>query len=126
MTKPLVYIASPYTSGDPAINTNFQCRIFDAMLTAKLATPIAPLWSHFQHTVFPRRYQDWIAYAEEIVARCDALVRLDAVEPSIGYRQSESSGADNEVRLARELGKPVFTTLDDLYQWIDTEWKCSN
>lgn len=30
--KPIVYIASPYTGGDVAINTHFQCRVFDQLL----------------------------------------------------------------------------------------------
>jgi len=54
MKKLVIYIASPYTSGDVAMNTHFQCKVFDELLSDGRVIPIAPLWSHFQHTVFPR------------------------------------------------------------------------
>ena len=115
MNKPMVYVASPYTKGDPCINTNFQMRVFDQMLSDGIVTPYVPLWSHFQHTAFPRPYQDWIQYDNAIIPRLDALVRLDAVAP--GYFERESSGADREVELARSLGLPVFFSIEELYEW---------
>ena len=66
MKKPIVYIASPYTKGDVAVNTYFQCEVFDKILSDGRSLPVAPLWSHFQHTVFPRPYEDWIRYDQEI------------------------------------------------------------
>jgi hypothetical protein len=51
--KPIVYIASAYTKGDPAVNVHFQCKIFDELLGDGVVWPYAPLVSHFQHTVFP-------------------------------------------------------------------------
>ena len=33
MPKPVVYIASPYTKGDVAMNTHFQCKVFDRLLS---------------------------------------------------------------------------------------------
>src|SRR5262245_34840547 len=78
MPKPLVYVASPYTKGDQAINVNYQCRMFDAMMNDGIVIPIVPLWSHFQHTICPRHYQDWIDYDLAIISRCDALIRLNA------------------------------------------------
>lgn len=115
--KPLVYIASAYTKGDPAINTRFQCEVFDRMLTDGIVTPYAPLVSHFQHTIFPRPYQDWIRYDEDMVARMDACVRLTATYAPIGYEMATSSGADGEVALCQSLGIPVFYSIDDLYVW---------
>ena len=115
--KPLVYIASPYTKGDPAINTRFQCEIWDKLFTDGYVTPYAPLWSHFQHTVFPRGYKDWTRFDDEIIKRCDALLRLDAEHEPLGYVQTESSGADHEVELANALGKLVFYDIASLYHW---------
>jgi hypothetical protein len=117
-----VYIASPYTKGDVAMNTHFQCKVFNQMLDDGKAWPVAPLWSHFQHTLFPRPYKDWIAYDQAMLQLYDACVRLTARLESIGYEQHESSGADGEVATFDKLGKPVFASLEDLYRWIDTEW----
>jgi len=117
MKKPIVYIASAYTSGDPAINTNFQCKVFDRLLSDGLVWPVAPLWTHFQHTLFPRPYSDWIAYDRALLHLYDACLRLDVEAPAIGYTQSESSGADGEVEVFKSMGKPVFYEIPSLYEW---------
>lgn len=116
-TRPFVYIASPYTKGDPCINARFQCEVFDTLLDEGLVLPYAPLISHFQHTMFPRPYQDWVQYDLDIIPRFDACLRLTAQGPN-GYSVHESSGADGEVKLFNELGKPVFYTKADLYAWV--------
>lgn len=121
--KPLVYIASAYTKGDVGINTRFQCEIWDRLWTDGLVAPLAPLWSHFQHVLFPMPYQSWVEYDSQIIPRCDALLRLNAVHKPTGYFQAESSGADGEVALATALGIPVFFSVETLYQWSRTEWK---
>jgi hypothetical protein len=120
--KPIVYIASPYTKGDVAMNVHFQCKVFHQMLDDGKAWPVAPLWSHFQHAVFPRPYKDWIAYDQAMLPLYDACVRLTAKVEHAGYEQHESSGAVGEVKTFEELGKPVFTSLAELYRWIDEEW----
>jgi hypothetical protein len=120
MRKPFVYIASPYTTGDPAANTHFQCRVFDQILRDGKAWPIAPLWSHFQHTLFPRPYAEWIEYDKALVNLYDACLRLAADIPELNYQQSNSEGADGEVELFRQQGKPVFYSIVDLYEWIDS------
>lgn len=118
MTKPWIYIASPYTQGDQALNVRIQMRTWDALLSLG-AVPIAPLWSHFQHLHAPRPYQDWIDYDNEIITRCDACLRMTATDETVGYTQHASAGADAEARLFKSLGKPVFFGFDDLRVWLD-------
>ncbi len=48
------------------------------------------------------RYQYPVAH--RLLAKCDAVLRIPG----------ESRGADLECDLARELGKPVYTALDDV------------
>ncbi len=120
--KPYVYIASPYSRGDQAINTHFQCKVFDALLKEGYVWPVAPLWSHFQHTLFPRPYKDWIAYDLALLPLYDACLRLDAAVPLVGYVQRDSSGADGEVAAFRQMGRPVFFSVSDLYAWVDGAW----
>ena len=116
--KPVVYIASPYSKGDPVINTHFQCRIFDQLLTDQLVLPVAPLWTHFQHLLYPRPYQDWIKYDKETLFMYDCCLRLEAVCERTGYKMNESSGSDGEVKSFLEQGKPVFYSVNDLYAWV--------
>ncbi len=116
--KPWVYIASPYTKGDVSVNTRFQCETWDRLMNDAKVWPIAPLWSHFQHTIFPRPYQDWIAYDLALIPKLDACLRLDSKYDKLNYNETKSSGADGEVKLFTELNKPVFYTIEDLYKWV--------
>lgn len=120
--KRTVYIASPYSQGDVAMNTHFQCEIFDKLLTDGKVLPVAPLWSHFQHLLFPRPYQDWIRYDQAMLPLYDCCLRLDAVNQTTGYRQHHSSGADGEVEAFLRMGKLVFYSIHDLYSWIDKDF----
>jgi hypothetical protein len=121
MTKPVVYIASPYTKGDPGINTHFQCRIFDQLMDDSKVWPVAPLWSHFQHINYPRQYQDWIDYDMAMIPRYDACLRLSAYYDKTDYSATESDGADAEVVLFKSLNKPVFYCVAELYAWVDEQ-----
>ncbi len=115
--KPVVYIASPYTKGDAAINVRAACAVFDELMTDGMVWPVAPLLSHFQHVIFPRHYQDWIDYDLALLPRYDACYRINSEYGPLGYRVTESSGADGEVAAFERMGKPVFYTKHDLYKW---------
>lgn len=99
-----VYIASPYTLGDVAVNVKRQLDCVDELMNEGFA-PFAPLYSHFQHMAHPRPYEDWIKVDLEWVGVCDCVLRLDG----------ESSGADGEVKHAQGMGIPVFYSLEELY-----------
>lgn len=92
-----VYIASPYTKGDVAVNVRTQLEMANKLMDLGFA-PFAPLYSHFQHMAFPRPYEDWINIDLEWVKVCDAVLRLPG----------ESKGADGEVLYAHDLNIPVF------------------
>lgn len=100
-----VYIASPYTKGDVAVNVKRQIDCVDELMTLGYA-PLAPLYSHFQHMAHPRPYADWIAIDLEWIPVCDVLLRLDG----------ESSGADGEVAHAESCGVPVVFSVAELME----------
>lgn len=98
-----VYIASPYSKGDVAINVRRQIDAADELMNNGFA-PFWPVHSHFHHLVHPRPYQDWIDVDLTWIDVCDCLLRLDG----------ESPGADGEVARANELGIPVFYSIEEL------------
>jgi hypothetical protein len=98
-----VYIASPYTKGDVAVNVKLQLDTFDELMTLGFA-PHAPLYSHFQHMAHPRPYEDWLKNDLEWLPTCDCILRLPG----------ESSGADREIARAKELGLLVFYSIKEL------------
>ena len=100
-----VYIASPYTIGDVAVNVKRQLDCADELMNLGFA-PFAPLYSHFQHMAHPRPYTDWIKVDLEWVASCHCLLRLEG----------ESTGADGEVAHAEKLGIPVFYSIEEILQ----------
>lgn len=103
-----VYIASPYTKGDVAVNVKRQLDCANELINLGFL-PFAPLYSHFQHMAHPRPYEDWIKIDLEWVLRCDCVLRLDG----------ESPGADGEVKYARENDKMVFSSIDELVAYYD-------
>jgi len=119
MKKPLIYVASPYTKGDPCINTYVQMRVFNELMDDGIVTPYIPLLSHYLHTAHPRPYKDWINYDLELIPVMDACLRVNADHVPMDYFITESSGADDEVKLFQDLGKPVFYSVSTLYAWVE-------
>jgi len=101
--KHKIFISSPYSNGDVEQNVHAQIKAADQLMNFGFV-PFVPLLSHYQELVYPRPYQDWLEFTLAWVLSCDALLRLPG----------KSSGADNEVRHAKENGIPVFYTLDEL------------
>lgn len=123
--KPLVYVSSPFTRGDQLLNVRFQCKIFDAMVTEGVVTPIAPLWSAIQHFIVPRKHDFWMDYDKEVILRCDAMVRLDSIHnwgDGTEYFQRDSTGCDMEEDHCRVHCIPIFYTIRDLYAWVKEDW----
>lgn len=101
-----VYIASPYTKGDQALNVRKSLEAAEQLRDAGFL-PFTPLLSHFWHVIFPHEYEYWMKMDLEWLAHCDALLRLPG----------ESTGADEEVNYALGIGIPVFFTIQDLVEW---------
>lgn len=100
-----VYIAGPYSAGDPVVNTRRAMDVWDRLHDLGFI-PICPHWSLFQHLLTPRKWDDWLQYDMEIISRCDAILRLPG----------ESRGADLEEAFAAERGIPVVYTIDELIE----------
>lgn len=96
-----IYIACPYTFGDPAVNVK-NCIAAANTLAEKGHTPFAPLLFHFWHILHPHDYEFWMKQSLSWLPWCEAVVRL----------QGESNGADREVKFAQTLGIPVYTMSD--------------
>ena len=87
MSRPLIYLAGPYTKPDPSINVNHTVRVASMLMDAKVCWPVVPHLTHLWHTISPRPYEDWMALDLALLERCDGLVRLPG----------ESPGADREL-----------------------------
>jgi len=98
-----VFIASPYTLGDVGVNVKVSMDVANELMDLGF-NPFIPLLYHFQHIINPRPYEDWIKFDLEWLSKCDCVLRL------IG----ESSGADDEVAKAKELGIPVYYNIGDV------------
>lgn len=103
MNRKKIYIASPYTIGDTAINVKRQIDAAEELINLGYA-PFAPLLSHFQHMVHPQPHEVWLDIDLTWLLQCDAVLRLDG----------ESKGADIEVSAAKDHGIPVYYSIDDL------------
>lgn len=99
-----VYLASPYTIGDPVENVNRQIDM-SAFLLDRGFIPFAPLLCHYIDQKHPRSYETWVAYDNLWLLKCDAVLRLPG----------ESKGADAEVDLAIRNNIDVFFDVNDLF-----------
>lgn len=109
--RPLVYIAGPYSHPDPVENTHRVITTATALLDDGRCAPYVPHTTLLWHLITPRPYETWLALDLDVLARCDAVLRLPG----------ESSGADGEVEYAQSVNIPVFTSIGRLMTWID-EW----
>lgn len=98
-----LYIAGPYSAGDPMANIRRALEAADEAL-ARGWLPFVPHLSGFWHFHSPKPWEDWVRMDLAWLEVCDALLRL----------AGESPGADIEVKYARELGLPVYAGLADL------------
>jgi len=98
-----IYVAGPYTQGDPAINTRNAILIGEEIVRMG-HIPFIPHLTHFWHMIFPHEYQYWMEMDEKWLIRCDVLFRMPGNSP----------GADLEVKIAKERGMPVYYSLEEL------------
>ena len=105
-TKPLYYLASPYTHKDRSVmDQRFHAVMkaaVDLMLDGHYVfSPIsynAPMEIHD----LPTDWGFWQDYDKAFIERCDALL----VYTIDGHK--ESVGVNAEIEFANEIGKPVF------------------
>lgn len=96
--KPLVYVAGPYSTGDPVVNTQRAVRAGLELFDFCDVVPIIPHLTMLAHLIEPRDIDYWYAFDLAQLEHCDALLRLSGV----------STGADREVVAAREAGLDLF------------------
>ena len=116
MSALMVLVAGPYrsgTNGDPAlIEANVQAMTQTALeLYRRGHLPVLGEWFALplieaaeaggEPDAFERLFHP---VAERVLARCDGCLRIGG----------PSDGADRMVRVARELGKDVYLSLDDV------------
>lgn len=97
INKQKVYVAGPYTNGDIIVNIRGAIEEGNILLEYGFI-PFIPHLTGFWHMIFPNTYDTWMQYDSEWLKTCDALLRIDGTSP----------GADLEVKIATELGIPVF------------------
>jgi len=101
-----VYIASPYSKGDPAVNVRESFVIADDLLECGFV-PYPPLYTHFWHIISPKPYHKWVRLDLEWIKKCDCILRLPGI----------SNGADGEVEFAKKIGKPVFYSIEEIVEY---------
>lgn len=117
-----VYIAGPITRGDLEHNVNQATAAFVALAKAGFA-PLCPHWSVYAKPAWTRlvpnfpaevycqatrngndemSHDDWVGLDLEWVKLAHCVLRLPG----------ESTGADEEVRVALEHGVPIYYSVD--------------
>lgn len=121
----MIYLASPYSHTDPEIREKrFRnvCIAAARLIRAEhvVFSPIAHGHPIAEHGL-PSDWQYWERHDREQLKRCDEVVVLMLD----GWR--ESVGVQAEIRIAGELGKPVWYVAPDwspTLATVATEGKC--
>ncbi len=101
--KAKIYLAGPYSNGNPEKNVSNAITMANTLADMGFA-PYVPHFTHFWHIKFPRPYDFWLELDNQFLPFCDGMFRLPG----------DSKGADEEVLLAKNLGKPVFYSIHEL------------
>ena len=104
MIRRRIYVAGPYTKPDPVENVKKALAVADKLFALGFA-PFVPHLTHFWEILHHHEYEDWMEMDFIWLRQCHALYSIPG----------ESSGADREVALAKELGIPVYHNLQSLY-----------
>lgn len=107
LSRPIIYIAGPYSEPSPIRNVRRAVLIAHEIKLIR-GVPIVPHLYHFWDYIIPQDYDYWINATLPLVRSADALYRFPGVSP----------GAALEVKLAQMLGRPVFYDLRSLEEWI--------
>ena len=102
MRSKRIYIAGPYTKGDTALNVRAAILAGNKLAQAGYS-PFIPHLSHFWHMLCLHPIEFWYQYDFVWLELCDCLLRLPG----------ESVGSDLEVRRAKELGIPVYWSVEE-------------
>jgi len=99
----IIYISGPYSKGDVTENVRRACFAGNKIL-GKGHTPFIPHLTHLWHLLSPKPWETWLQIDLALLSVCDAVLRLDG----------ESRGADIEVKYAKRLNIPIYTSLEDI------------
>ena len=102
----LVYLATPYTKGDVAINVHNAIKLAEQIVQLG-HTPYIPIWTHLWHIVSPHPWEYWMKMDEVIMLRCDCVLR----------NGGESIGADMEIEKAKQAGMRVFFSIEEIREY---------
>lgn len=98
-----VYIAGPYSSPDPVVNTRQAIKVGEELV--KLGhIPYVPHLTLFWHFLEPHSIDFWYSYDLDWLKKCDVLLRL----PGVSY------GADREEEFARSKHIRVIYDIKEL------------
>lgn len=105
----LIYISGPYSGSPEQKEWNVRYAIDSAdWVLEQGGIPFIPHLSHLWDKYSPKSYSEWMRLDLAYLERCDAVFRLPGNSP----------GGDVETESARLWGKPVFTEVDALREWL--------
>lgn len=107
---PVYYLASPYSHPDPQIMQSRyeQAEYVAYELICKGYTLIEPITSSHHKSIrfgINTAYENWKQNCRNLIAVADGVIVASTID---GWK--ESVGVQDEITIAKELGKPVFYT----------------
>lgn len=89
--KLFVYVAGPYSSPDPVINTKIAMEIGDLLEDTGKFIAYIPHLSMFRHLLHNRQYDYWLIHGLIVLKRCDCMIRIPGKSRGTIIEQSFAS-----------------------------------
>lgn len=99
----LVFVASPYSTGNCLVNVHTAMDEADKLVKAGYLV-FVPILSHYWEIRSPKPKHYWLNLDLAILPICDCLLRIPG----------DSEGADGEVSKARTLHIPIYFSAEEL------------
>lgn len=98
-----IYVAGPYSKGDVVVNVQNAVHAANRLLELG-HIPFIPHLTHLWHLITPKPYEAWLAIDKAWLEVCEGFLRLPG----------PSSGADDELEMAKGLHLVIYFDVEDI------------
>jgi nucleoside 2-deoxyribosyltransferase len=118
MRPTIVYVSGPMTTGGNfPVNIRRGIEVAAAIMDRGYVVICPHEKALGMEMLAPRGYEDWMEYDFRCIDACDVVLRMsDAAGTPL-----PSCGGDREVEYAKQLGRPVYYSLDTLFAGVPVQ-----
>jgi hypothetical protein len=107
-----VYVAGPYSKPSPLKNVHNAIEAAEELLKYGFQVYVPHLTHYWEMYHYQHPYEWWLEFDKVWLGKCNCMLRLPG----------ESGGSDKEEEYAKEIGIPVFFTIQELKDYYKVQY----